>query len=188
MLELFDKIKTHARGKLYRLIGVFGFKRVGINFKILGCKYISVVDCCVGDNCWFQAISLYKGDSYLPLIKIGQGTMFSSNVHISAVKNITIGVNCLFGSNIYIGDHSHGSTALGKFDPNCPPALRRLGDIADVVLGENIWVGDGVVILAGSEIGSGCVIGANSVVKGKFPKNCLVAGIPAKVIRVLSDE
>lgn len=188
MLELLDKVKSYVRGLLYNFVGITGFKKVGVNFKIFGHKHISAMDCSVGDNCWFQAVSLYKGNAYLPSIKVGRGTMFSSNVHISAVKNIFIGENCLFGSNIYVGDHSHGSTILGKFDSNCPPALRCLDDIADITLGKNIWVCDGVVILAGSEIGSGCVIAANSVVKGKFPKNCLIAGAPAKIIKVLSDE
>jgi len=188
MLEWLDKIKVYVRGRLYQFIGIQGFKRIGVNFKILGHNYISAVDCCVGDNCWFQAVSSYKGSIYHPSIKIGRGTMFSSNVHISAVKSICIGNDCLFGSNIYVGDHSHGSTMIGKFDPGCPPALRCLDDIADINIGDNIWIGDGAVILAGSEIGSGCIIGANSVVKGKFPKNCLVAGVPAKVVRVLCDE
>ncbi|SUB83276.1 Maltose O-acetyltransferase [Pragia fontium] len=112
--------------------------------------------------------------------------MFSNNVHISTVKKIQIGDGCLFGSNIYIGDHSHGSTDPALYDSEISPALRPLSDINEIIINDNVWVCDGVVILAGANIGKGCIVGANSIVKGSFPDNCLIAGIPAKVIKRLN--
>lgn len=183
MLEFIYKIKCLLRGVLYRVFGVKGFRKIGCNFKIFGSKGILAESCSVGDNCWFQAVHSYKGMRYTPCIRIGKETMFSSNVHISAVSNIRIGSECLFGSNIYVGDHSHGSTKIGFFDTESAPALKALDDIEDIYIGDRVWVGDGVVILAGTHIGSNSVVAANSVVKGIFPKNSLIAGVPANKIR-----
>lgn len=183
MLELAYKIKCILRGIFYRLFGVKGFRKIGCNFKVFGSERIFAESCSVGDNCWFQAVHSYKGISYTPCIRIGKDTMFSSNVHISAVSNIHIGNECLFGSNIYVGDHSHGSTKMELFDTESAPALKPLDDIADICIGDRVWIGDGVVILAGTHIGSNSVVAANAVVKGIFPSYSLIAGIPANKIR-----
>ncbi|WP_353614656.1 acyltransferase [Mangrovibacter phragmitis] len=143
--------------------------------------------CSIGDNCWIQAVDSYKKQKFNPEVVFGKKVMMSCNVHISAVKKITLGNNVLLGSNIYIGDHSHGSTRLGRFEANIPPALRDLDDIAEITIGDNVWVCDNVVILAGASIGNGSVIAANSVVKGSFEANSLIGGNPAKFIRKLTN-
>ena len=66
---------------------------------------------------------------------------------------------------------------------NVPPRWRPLSDIKPIKVGKNCWIGDGVVILAGSVIGDNCVIGANSVVKGCFGANSIIGGVPAKIIK-----
>lgn len=55
---------------------------------------------------------------------------------------------------------------------------------SSVHIGNNVWIGDNVVILPGSYIGDGCIVGANSVVTGKFGNNSIIAGTPAKVLKV----
>jgi acetyltransferase-like isoleucine patch superfamily enzyme len=54
---------------------------------------------------------------------------------------------------------------------------------ASVKIGRNCWLGNGVVITAGVELGDHVVVGANSVVTKSFPSNVVIAGVPAKVIR-----
>ncbi|MCV5296683.1 acyltransferase, partial [Escherichia coli] len=49
--------------------------------------------------------------------------------------------------------------------------------------GENCWLGDNVKILSGVVLGSNVVVGANSVVTRSFPANCIIGGIPAKLIK-----
>jgi acetyltransferase-like isoleucine patch superfamily enzyme len=142
---------------------------------------MSGADISVGDNCWFEAITEYKGARFTPRLSLGSRTSFSSGVHISAVLGVTIHADCLFGSNVYIGDHSHGSTKAGRVRLDLPPASRPLEDAGEIVIGDRVWVGDGAVILAGTRIGDGCVVGANSVVKGTFPAGSLIVGAPARV-------
>lgn len=57
-----------------------------------------------------------------------------------------------------------------------------------VVIENNVWIGSQVLILPGTHIGQGAVIGARSVVNGKIPPNCLAVGSPAKVVRELKGE
>nr|NYT99825.1 acyltransferase [Stenotrophomonas sp. SbOxS2] len=183
--QTIDLVLETIRGRLHSIGKSIRFRRSGRNFRLYGSKHMNGIDLAVGDNCWFQAVDSYKGSIYQPRITIGAASMFGNNVHISAIKSITIGKDCLLGSNIYIGDHSHGSTRQGCIDLDIPPAQRALGDACDIVIGERVWVGDGAVILAGSTIADGCIIGANSVVKGKFENAAVIAGAPARVIKEL---
>ena len=52
-----------------------------------------------------------------------------------------------------------------------------------IVIGDNCWIGAKVTILDGVRIGNSCVIAAGAVVKGEFPDHCVIAGVPARVIR-----
>ena len=76
-----------------------------------------------------------------------------------------------------LGDESGGS------DPAIPPAQRPLVSVAPVSIGHNVWLGDGVAVLAGAAIGDGCVIGANAVVTGMVPPYTVAVGAPARPIR-----
>jgi lipopolysaccharide O-acetyltransferase len=88
------------------------------------------------------------------------------------------------GSNVYIADGSHGSyRGSDQSDPLEPPADRRLAATGPVRIDENVWIGDNVVILGPANVGYGAVIGANSVVRGDVPPNCIVAGAPAKPVK-----
>ena len=50
-------------------------------------------------------------------------------------------------------------------------------------IGSGSWLGANVVILPGAHIGENCVVAAGAVVRGTFPDRCVIAGVPAKVIR-----
>ena len=49
-------------------------------------------------------------------------------------------------------------------------------DCAPVKIGDNVWIGENLVILAGASIGDGCIVGANSVITGSIPDHCIVVG------------
>lgn len=52
-----------------------------------------------------------------------------------------------------------------------------------MVIGDNVWIGWGSIILKGTVIGNNCVVGAGSLVAGKFPDNVVIASNPGKIIR-----
>jgi acetyltransferase-like isoleucine patch superfamily enzyme len=138
-------------------------------------------------NLWLEAVTRWGTQRFLSKIEIGDHVYFSDGVHISSIKSISIGSGCLFGSKIYVSDHSHGIyKGEQQSSPDEPPGQRSLGGGGPVVIGENVWIDDNAVILGPATIGKGAILGANSVVRGTVPANTIVAGAPAKPIKVFN--
>jgi len=57
-----------------------------------------------------------------------------------------------------------------------------------ITIGDNCWLAANVVVIGGVKIGSGCVIGAGSVVAKDIPDNCLAVGNPCRVIREITEK
>lgn len=91
-------------------------------------------------------------------LKIGNKCFFNQNVSITCKERITIGDRCQIANNVVIVDHDHAG-------------YENWGDYVKtpVVIGNNVWIGAGAIILRGSRIGDGAVIGAGSIVKGEVP-------------------
>ena len=126
-----------------------------------------------GRGLWLQTI----GDGRLT---IGDDVNMSDWVHVGALNEVRIGSGCLLGSKVLVTDHSHGraSEAAPAALPTRPGA-RVLVSKGPVVLEDNVWLGDAVVVLAGVTIGANAIVGANSVVTRNIPRNTVWAGIPA---------
>ncbi len=114
---------------------------------------------------------------------IGNNFSMNDDCHIACINKITIGNNVLFASKIFVTDHFHGKIDKDSF--LLPPSKRPLFSKGEVIIGDNVWVGEGVVILPGVSIGENCVIGANSVVTKSFSKNSIIGGNPARIIKIL---
>lgn len=120
-------------------------------------------------------------------LKVGPGRLvIGQRVHIGpwttigALEDVEIGDDCLLAERVSIRDHEHAIA-----DPDRPYAEQ--GDVlAPVRLGRNVWLGAGVTVVKGVTLGDGVVVGANAVVTRSFPAGSLVAGVPARVIRVLA--
>lgn len=111
-------------------------------------------------------------------IRIGANVSSTEPVGISAVEGTTIEVHddVMFASrNQLRGDDGHPifDVTTGK----------RINTAKPIVVGEHVWIGFGAVLLGGARVGSGSVIGLNSVVTGRIPNNCIAVGIPARVVR-----
>jgi acetyltransferase-like isoleucine patch superfamily enzyme len=167
-----------------RQLGAPGF-RAGRAPRLLGLSHMRIgADFNAGDALWLEAVLAYAGATFAPLLTIGEHARLSDNVHIGCLDRITIGAHLLCGSRVLISDHAHGRyRGPDASDPAIPPAQRRLHSAGPVCIGANVWLGDGVAVLAGAHLGDGCVIGANSVVSGTIPARTIAVGAPAKVVK-----
>jgi acetyltransferase-like isoleucine patch superfamily enzyme len=111
-------------------------------------------------------------------IRFGQNVSTTSRVGMSAVEGttITIGDDVMFASDNQVrcdDGHPIFDVRTGK----------RVNTSRSITIGSHVWVGWGAVVLGGSTLGEGAVVGIGSVVKGTFPNNCILAGVPARVVR-----
>ena len=111
-------------------------------------------------------------------IKIGNGVTSTNPVYVTCAEktNIHIGNDCMLATNNQIRtDDSHGIYDLDTG--------KRLNRSKDIFIGDHVWLAYGATVLGGAHIGSGCVLGAFSLAKKQFSENCVLAGVPAKVVR-----
>jgi acetyltransferase-like isoleucine patch superfamily enzyme len=145
-----------------------------------------------GDHVWIEAVVQYGGKLHSPELVIGENVNLSANVHIACLNRIEIGDGFLSGSHVLISDHTHGHYASGSVGeqshPSTRPTERSLHSAGEIIMGKNVWLGDGVCVLAGAHIGDGAIIGANSVVRGIIPPYTIAVGAPARVIRRWDEE
>lgn len=154
--------------------------KIHIPTKISGGKNISLGNkSSIGHDSWIATFESYGSQNFQPKINIGNTVSIGNFACITAIDAIEIHDGCLISEHVYISDHYHGT------DPsaNIPPINQPLFSKGKVILGENTFVGYRVSILSGVKIGKNCVVGAHSVVTRNVPDNCMVAGIPAKIIK-----
>ncbi len=112
------------------------------------------------------------------VLSIGDNTVIHGSC-LHAYKEIRIGKNCLIAANCQIFDcHGHD---LSMEAPE--KRLVRSFRAEPIIIGDNVWIGTGCIVVGGVFIGSGSVIAAGSVVVKDVPPRCLAGGNPAKVIR-----
>jgi acetyltransferase-like isoleucine patch superfamily enzyme len=111
------------------------------------------------------------------LLAIGDRCVIGRGTHIVAHQRIDIGDDVFTGPYVYITDQNHGYA-----DPEVPIG-RQWPANSPVSIGAGSWLGAGAIVLPGTRIGRNVVVGAGSVVRGVFPDHCVLAGVPAKVIR-----
>lgn len=112
-----------------------------------------------------------------PVVRIGNRCLIGRYNSIVGHFSIDIGDDVFTGTNVYITDQNHTYEDLEE------PIGRQLPVEAAVSIGRGSWLGSGVVVLPGSQIGEHVVVAANSVVRGVVPDRCVVAGVPARVVR-----
>jgi acetyltransferase-like isoleucine patch superfamily enzyme len=112
-----------------------------------------------------------------PVLRIGDRCVIGRGSHIVAHQSLVIGDDVFTGPYVYITDQNHGYT-----DPD-QPIGRQLPRNAAVRIGSGTWLGAGAVVLPGARIGRNVVVAAGAVVRGPVPDRCVVAGVPARVVR-----
>jgi carbonic anhydrase/acetyltransferase-like protein (isoleucine patch superfamily) len=104
-----------------------------------------------------------------------------SGATIYARKSITIGDNTAIGGNAKILDNDFHPIEIEARNAD----IKEKIGTRPIVIGKNCFIGCNALILKGTVLGDGCVVGAGAVVSGKFEENSVIVGNPAKVIRKL---
>lgn len=115
-------------------------------------------------------------------IKIGNNVGISGAT-IYARKGITIGDNTLIGGNVKILDNDFHPIEIEARNADIK---ERIGT-KPITIGKNCFIGCNSVILKGTVLGDGCVVGAGAVVCGSFEDNCVIAGNPARVVKRIGE-
>ena len=115
-------------------------------------------------------------------LTIGKGSGLGAYSFIGAAGGVHIGDNVIMGQRVsfHSENHNFGSPDLDiKYQGVTREGIR---------VGNNCWVGVNVIFLDGVNVGEGCVIAAGSVLRGTYPANSLIAGVPANVKRSRLSE
>jgi acetyltransferase-like isoleucine patch superfamily enzyme len=111
-------------------------------------------------------------------VSIGAKTVLGQECTISAYQHISIGRECVVADRVMLIDFDHGASEVER-------PIRQQGIYKrDVRVGHNVWIGYGACILRGVTVGDNAIIGTAAVVTRDVPANAVVAGVPARVIRM----
>ena len=109
-------------------------------------------------------------------ISIGDYSNIGANCRLGTTSKIVFGKHVLLAANCYIGGAQH------TFDRIDIPIMRQgYESKGGVAIEDDVWLGAGVTVLDGVRIGTGCVIGAGSVVTKDLPPYSIALGVPARI-------
>ncbi len=121
--------------------------------------------------------------------KIGKNFFGNFNLTVQDDAEVTIGDRCNFGPNVTIVTPLHPMVASERWAMlNEKGEKTRFCYAKPVHIGDDCWFGASVTVCPGVTIGSGCVIGAGSVVTHDIPDNAFAAGVPCRVIRMITEK
>lgn len=140
----------------------------------------------------------YSHASQRGRLHLGEGVSFAPNVSFRNAERIWIGAGSHLGEHsvIWAGNTS-GTIRLGRkclLGPRVTitasnygiergtPVMDQAKIERDIIIGDDVWLGAGAVVVAGVRIGNGAVVGAGAVVTKDVPENAVVGGVPARVI------
>ena len=130
----------------------------------------------LGRWCWIghgTKIRVHEGET-----SIGAKSVLGQECTISAFQRVSIGRECIVADRAMLIDFDHGVVEVER-----PIRLQGIYK-RDVSVGHNCWIGYGACILRGVTVGDNCIVGANTVVTKDVASNAVVAGAPARVLRM----
>lgn len=124
----------------------------------------------------------YSTPGTLPELFIGEGSFVGHQCSFNIGRSIRIGNHCLLASGVAIFDmDGHPlDAAMRRANRPTPPK-----SIAPVKIGNDVWIGNGAIVLKGVTIGDRSIVAARSVVTRDVPPDTVVAGNPAHVVKTL---
>ena len=188
----------------YKLVMKASKVRFGKNLLLKGCPFIynkKGAELSIGNNVTIKSsflsnlVGLYSKTIIVTrapgaYIRIGDNVGMSG-VTIYARKGIEIGENTAIGGNTKILDndfHPIEAETRNKLLMDKNGGDSDLIPAKPIKIGKNCFIGCNAIILKGSELGDGCVVGAGAVVSGKFEPNSVIAGNPARCIKKVGES
>lgn len=160
-----------------RQFGVFGARSIVHRPTWLyGTRHASIgSDVLVFHGAWLS-VERPAWDRPEPALRIGDRVLLRSGCTISAAAGVTIGDDVTVAGGVSILDSDH------TWRGGSPNVMHSPLEASPITIGAGSWIGEHCVVLRGSVIGAGCLIAANSVVKGEIPDGSVAAGSPARVV------
>ncbi len=142
----------------------------GVTFKYPPHSGIAIGKSCdIGPSCYFDIPPQGR-------LEIGDNVKLTAGVVISAVNDVAIGNDCLIAEWVSIRDAQH------IFSSSKPIRIQAL-NIGEIQLESDVWVGRGSAVFMNSTLEQGCIVAANSIVKGKrLARYKIYAGVPLREI------
>jgi acetyltransferase-like isoleucine patch superfamily enzyme len=124
----------------------------------------------IGHGC---KIRVHEGE-----FSLGAKSVMGQEVTVSAYQHIQVGRECIIADRVMMIDFDHGMVEVER-------PIREQGIYKrDVNIGHNVWIGYGACLLRGVSVGNNAVIGTSAVVTRDVPANAVVAGVPARLLRM----
>jgi acetyltransferase-like isoleucine patch superfamily enzyme len=110
-------------------------------------------------------------------LKIGNNVGLGTHGFWGCSGGIVVGNDTIFGNYVSLHSENHNYADL-----TIPIRLQGVNH-KGIKIGSNCWIGAKVTILDGAIIGNGCIVAAGAVVRGEFPDNSIIGGVPAKILK-----
>lgn len=165
---------------LYRVVAIrlpHTFWPGGRVFTLIRKLLLSGMGCKIGSNC---EIEPHVDVGFKPELIIGCRCQINQN---TVLKNARIGSDVMIAPGVVLLDRSHKHMRT-----DIPMAMQGETPRSITYISNDVWIGQNAVVMPGLKIGRGVIIGAGSVVTRDIPDWAVVAGVPAKIIRMRNEN
>jgi acetyltransferase-like isoleucine patch superfamily enzyme len=170
-------VTLRSPGKI--CIGAHSFVDEYVQIQAISAMKQSIV---IGDGCSINSFVILNAGEPEGSITIGARSTIGQGTYIYGNGQVDIGDNVLIAGQCFIVSSSHVYGATDR------PISEQGIITAPIRIEDGAWIGAGAKILSGVTIGRGSIVGANSVVTSNVPPMTVVAGIPAKVIKIINED
>jgi len=139
--------------------------------------------CTVGRFAIFHPMTEYGGAPQAGRIHLGDDVYIGGFSQIHAMYPMEIGDGAVLSEHVFVSDTAHGLNPLAG-----PIMAQPLESKGPVQIGRHVFIGFGASVLAGVTLGDHCVVGARSVVTRSFPAYSMVAGSPARLVKIFDHD
>ncbi|NUN15579.1 MAG: acyltransferase [Myxococcales bacterium] len=131
----------------------------------------------IGDDVYVGHQAILKG-YFRGEMHIGSGTWIGQQCFLHSAGSIFVGTDVGIGPGVKMLTSTHQDPGIHL------PIMEGELKFAPIVIGEGSDIGTSAVLLPGTVLGRGCIVGAGAVTKGTFPDYAVIAGVPAKVLKI----